>query len=63
MVVYILHDKELKQAMQQESERIIISEARRYLRKQGLNESDLTPEEQRELLLRLIDASFSLTDK
>jgi hypothetical protein len=53
----------LKQAMRQDSERIIISEARRYLRKQGLNESDLTPEEQRDLLLRLIDASFSLTDK
>lgn len=49
--------------MRQDTEKILISEARRYLRKQALNESDLTPEEQRELLLRLIDASFNLTEK
>jgi hypothetical protein len=43
--------------MRQDTERIIISEARKYLRTKGLNESDVTPEEQRELLLRLIEAS------
>jgi hypothetical protein len=49
--------------MQQNSERIIINEARRYLRKKPSNESDLTPEEQRDLLLRLIEASFGLIDE
>ena len=49
--------------MRQDSERIIISEATRYLRKKGLNKSDLIPEEQRDLLLWMIEASFSLTDK
>jgi hypothetical protein len=49
--------------MQQDSERMIISEARRYLRKKALNESDLTPEEQRDLLFRLLEASLSLTDE
>ena len=49
--------------MRLDAEKIILNEARRYLRKHGLNESDLTPEEQRDLLLRLIDAGFSLTDE
>jgi hypothetical protein len=49
--------------MRQDSERIIISEATRYLRKKGLKEGDLIPEEQRDLLLRMIEASFSLTDE
>ena len=43
LAVDIPRHKELKQVMRQESERIIITEARRYLRKQGLSESDLTP--------------------
>jgi hypothetical protein len=53
----------LKQAMQQDSERMIIREARRYLRNKALKETDLTPQEQRDLLFRLIEASFSLTDE
>ena len=46
--------------MRRNSERIIIVEAKRYLRKRALNESDLTAEEQRELLLRLVEASPGL---
>lgn len=49
--------------MRQDSERIIISEAKRYLRKKDSNESDLTPEEERDLMFRLIEASFSLTGR
>lgn len=46
--------------MRQDSERIVINEARKYLRKKKLKESELTPEEQRELLLRLIEATPGL---
>ena len=49
--------------MRQNSERIIITEAKRYLRKKALSESDLSAEEQRELLLRLIEASPGVWDE
>jgi hypothetical protein len=42
---------------------MIIREARRYLREKSLNETHPTPEEKRDLLFRLIEASFGLTDE
>lgn len=42
--------------------KIIIAGARRYLRKMGLKEKDLTKEQMDEILVRLMSAAFDEDD-